>query len=320
MIVSQRLPTFWKLLFHSTKDNRVQKGVEKMNRFFAAQFLRYLRRVKPTIIVTTHFFPLYFIAAAKMEMPIKVITIVTDLLAHPLWMHPCVDLYFVATEETKGSLVRCGVESEKVISGYVPLREGFLRDLSEVELRKKFSLDEKPCLLFMSSTRGKFPILKGVLPALKNDFNIFVIYGKNKKLKRYLSRLHYPRLRFFSYYEPIWELFQLSSVIITKPGGLTIFEGLYKRKPFIFTSFIPGHEKENMDLLARHGIGRFVQRRKDFLSAVHYFESKKTTLKHHYPIRVKDIRPVLKELIEHLNQDSGAKASFGVRRKMHHSG
>ena len=75
-----------------------------------------------------------------------------------------------------------------------------------------------------------------------------------------------------------------------------------------------------MDLLAKYGIGRFVRKRKEFLNAVQYFETKKTTLKNHYPIHVKDIRPVLKDLITRMTLDSDVKRAVGVRRKTHHSG
>ena len=75
-----------------------------------------------------------------------------------------------------------------------------------------------------------------------------------------------------------------------------------------------------MDLLAKYGIGRFVRKKKEFLKAVHYFESKKTTLTNHYPIHVKDIRPVLKDLITRMTLDSDVKRAAGVRRKTHSLG
>ena len=298
--VSQRMPTFWKMIFHGTKNGRVQRGVEKLNRLLASQFLTYLRKTRPSFIVTTHFFPLYFIASIKQELPIKVIVVVTDLKAHPLWVNQCADMYCVATEDTKQSLMYYGVPAEKIVSGFVPLREGFLINLSEKDLRKKYSLDDKPCLLFMSSLRGRFPFLKQTLRSLKDHFNIFVIYGKNVRLKRYLSRLHYPSLRLFASHEAIWELFHLSSVIITKPGGLTIFEGLYKKKPFIFTHFIPGQEEENMELLDKYGIARYVTTRKEFVDAIYRFTAKEREPKSQYPLKVQDMRVALATIVPQL--------------------
>ncbi|MCM8786564.1 MAG: hypothetical protein NC935_00705 [Candidatus Omnitrophica bacterium] len=293
--ITQNMPNLWRLLFYGTKNKRIQKSIEKINLFLANKFLLYLKKTKPKIIITTHFFPLYFIAKAKKEFPLKVIAIVTDLAAHPLWVNTCVDRYFVATKQTKEELISYNVETDKIISGYVPLREGFLEKLNEKNLRKKFFLDDKPCLLFMSSLRGKFPYLRGSIKKLKDNFNIFIICGRNKKLKNYFSKLKCPSVKLFLKYENIWELFYLSSAIITKPGGLTVFEGLYMKKPFIFTSFIPGQEKENMDFLIKHGVARFAKSKKQFLNAIDYFAFKNNFFKQNYPIEVRDIRDILKK-------------------------
>ncbi|MCM8831225.1 MAG: hypothetical protein NC918_03410 [Candidatus Omnitrophica bacterium] len=298
--VTQNMPNLWKLLFYGTKNKRIQKSIEKINLFLANKFLLYLEKIKPKIIITTHFFPLYFIAKAKKEFPLKVIVIVTDLAIHPLWVNPCVDIYFVAVEQAKKELISYNVKENKIISGFVPLREGFLEKLNEKDLRKKFSLDDKPSLLFMSSLRGRFPYLKSSIKKLKDNFNIFIIYGRNRKLRNYFLKLKYPSIKLFPKYENIWELFYLSSIIITKPGGLTIFEGLYMKKPFIFTSFIPGQEKENMDFLINKGVAKFVKSKKQFLNAIDYFVYKNNFLKQNYPIEVCDIRSVLSKNISQL--------------------
>ena len=35
---------------------------------------------------------------------------------------------------------------------------------------------------------------------------------------------------------------------------MTVFEGIYKTTPFVFTHYIPGQEKQNMDLLVEKGV------------------------------------------------------------------
>ncbi|MCK5493223.1 MAG: hypothetical protein KAJ14_08945, partial [Candidatus Omnitrophica bacterium] len=130
---------------------------------------------------------------------------------------------------------------------------------------------------------------------------IFVIYGKNNELKQYLEKNRSSNLRAFSFYEEIWELFFLSSVIITKPGGLTIFEGIYNRKPFIFTHYIPGQEKENMDLLIKHGIAKFVRNESELIEAIKCFGKKSDDIRDNYPIKIEDIRLPFIELIQKLS-------------------
>ena len=89
----------------------------------------------------------------------------------------------------------------------------------------------------------------------EDRFNFFIIYGTNEKLKQYLdampSKTH---MRCFSYYENMWELMGIAHAIITKPGGLTVFEAIKKKKPLIITRYIWGQEKTNLALLRDQGV------------------------------------------------------------------
>jgi UDP-N-acetylglucosamine:LPS N-acetylglucosamine transferase len=153
----------------------------------------------------------------------------------------------------------------------------------------------------MSSLWGEFPFLKNTITRLKNDFNLFVIYGHNLALKEYFDALKITNLHYFSTYEEIWQLFGLSCVIVTKPGGLTIFEGMLKKKAFIFLHYIPGQEKANMAILEKYNLSKFVSTENDFLNAVYNFCSQADKLRNNYPFEVKDIRLKLTETINRLS-------------------
>ncbi|MDD5195942.1 MAG: hypothetical protein PHQ96_09790 [Candidatus Omnitrophica bacterium] len=153
-IITDYLPQIWKLLFFSTRNKNLDYALELLHQILFASFFKYLRQTRPNVIVATHFFAYPFVYRLKKELNLKVIAIVTDLRAHPLWAHPVVDSYIVATQETKNDLIAYGIPQDKIISGYVSLREGFLEKSDTANLRKKFSLDARPCLLFVSSRRG----------------------------------------------------------------------------------------------------------------------------------------------------------------------
>lgn len=302
--VTERLPLFWNFLYSSTKSKHLLFLVNQIQEFLFFPFFEYLRKTHPQIIISTHFFPLCFINKVKEELGMKVITIVTDIRAHPLWANNCVDKYFVAHEETKNDLIRLHIDESNITSGYISLRQGFLNMPQYTGIREKFLLDEKPVILFMSSLRGNFPHVDEIISEIKDKFNILFIYGKNLKLKEYLESLKLPNLKFFPSYEEIWELFNISSVLVTKPGGLTIFEGLYTKKLFIFIRYIPGQEKENMDFLEKYGIGKFVEGKYDFLNTLNYFNEKKEELINNYPISLSDIKLVINETINSLLADT----------------
>ena len=302
-IVTDHFSFIWRLLFSSTKNKLSENILNFMNRFIFSSFLRKIKAERPRVVITTHFFALPFLAAVKKELNLEIIAIVTDFRVHPLWVRDEVDCYFVASEETKQDLVKQGIDSSKIDCGFVPLREGFLEECDKEELKKRLNLDDKPVLVFVSSTRGRFPFIKEAIERFKNDFNIVVIYGKNTGLKAYLKALKLKSILFFPFYERMWELFCLASIVITKPGGLTVFEGTYMHKPFIFTHYIPGQEEGNMELLIKNDVGRFANSKDEFMEAVEYLNAKKKDLIDNYPIKVRDLRAVLKERIEHLRKD-----------------
>ncbi len=298
LIVTQYFPCLWRVLFFFTKIKFFSFFVDKFNSLIFSSFFKYLKKIDPEVMVVTHFFPSSLMSATKDKMKFKIISVITDLRVHPLWVSECIDHYFAALEVTKQDLLNIGVEKDKITAGFVPLREGFVKDIPLESLREKFHLESRPSLIFVSSSQGKFPFLLKSIQALLKNFNIFFIYGKNLELKKSLESLNSSHLQIFSFYNEIWELISASSLIISKPGGMTIFEGMYKKKPFIFTHYIPGQEKENMKLLVKEGIAKFVRKEEELRDAVHYFDKINDKLRDNYPIEVKDIRKPLSSLIE----------------------
>jgi len=298
LLVTERLPLLWKLMFTVTKSRVVTDFIHSLQRLLFLRFFSYLKRHRPNIIIVTHFSIPVLLAPLKNGLDSTIISIVTDIRAHPLWASPAVDRYFVALGLTADDLRACGVKSEKITSGYVALRRGFRQHCSLEALYQKFGLPPRPSLLFISSLRGSFPFIKKIAKQLLSDFNILVICGNNVGLQRYLQRLDEPCLRVFSSYEAIWELMELSSVIITKPGGLTVFEGIYKKKLFIFTHFIPGQEKENMDFLIAQGVARFAADESECLAAIRGWAKEAGRLYRNYPISLTDVCNLLQEIVQ----------------------
>jgi processive 1,2-diacylglycerol beta-glucosyltransferase len=236
--------------------------------------------------------------AVKKDLGFKLVSVITDLRVHSLWVAGCIDHYFTALKITKSDLINLGVSQEKVTCGFVPVRAGFLRRDSRESLAKKFKLDSRPSIIFVSFPRGRFPYLRKSIQVLEDSFNIFIIYGSNRGLKRRLEKLGSARIRFFPFYDEIWELFRLSSVIISKPGGMTVFEGLCMKKSFVFTHYIPGQEAANMELLVKGGVARFARIGKELVDAVNYYNEKADSRKDNYPFEVNDVIEPLSALIE----------------------
>jgi len=287
---------FWNLLFTASRNFFFRKSCDFINFFIFRKFFKFIEDARPQNVIVTHPFALPFLAVLKRKLGFKVFVVVTDMRVHPWWVNKEVDIYFAAVPETAADLMRLGIKKERIRCGFVSLRTPFWQNVDRKELCAKNGVDDRPGILFVSSVQGRFPFLKELLPELVKKYNIFIIYGKNIELKNYLDGIKLPNLKYFDFCENIYDLFALSFVIVTKPGGLTSFEGLAQRKFFLFTHFIPGQEEANMKLLEKYGLGYYARSKEDFLHYVDEFAKKNnTTFK--YPLKVEDIRPVLERMI-----------------------
>ncbi len=80
---------------------------------------------------------------------------------------------------------------------------------------------------------------------------VYVVCGNNSSmrdsLKSYDTYIHDVEILGFT--DRVPELMELSDVIVSKPGGLTVSESLAKGIPMIIPYCIPGQEQENADIL-----------------------------------------------------------------------
>ena len=297
-VSTKDFPWIWRLIFSGSRNKIVYWLINRINQVLFYRFFKYVSDSSFNTIILTHFFPAHLIKDIKPKLQFKIICIITDFDVHPFWFDESVDYYFTALDSSKDKLVAWGVNPQRIITGFVPVRREFFLPQSQESLILKFNLMSRPTLLFVSSSRGDFPFLEDALLQLLKGFNLFVIYGENKTLKSSLERFDSPHLKYFHTYEKIWELMFLAAVIVTKPGGLTVFEGVVLRKPFIFTHYIPGQEEENMDFLVKKGLAKRAFCQQELLEAADYFSRRS---KQDYSMVLGDINPPLNRLIKELN-------------------
>lgn len=299
LYVTQKMPFLWKFMFNISENKLISRLLNFLNLMTYLGFLNYLKKTQPEIVITTHFFVPHLISKIKKSKRPALISVVTDIKPHLQWASKTVDNFFAPSIQTKKWLIQLGIEAKKISEGYVSIREGFLEKNNKAELCRKFNLDPgKKTILFVSSETGNLKFLTLSLSQLLLNFNLIVIYGKNKKLKNHLASLKSNNLIFFKFYQKMWELTAISSVIVTKPGGLTVFEGGYQKKLFVFTHFIPGQEEENMNLLQSCGVAKAAFNPKELVGAINYLTAHETEIINNYPLDFKDIRKPLTQLIE----------------------
>lgn len=71
------------------------------------------------------------------------------------------------------------------------------------------------------------------------------------------------RVKVFDYTNKVPEIMSISSLVVTKPGGLTTSEALASGLPLLVINPIPGQEEENAEFLEKHNVGVWIRKKED---------------------------------------------------------
>lgn len=237
-----------------------------VNNLFAHRIEALVREFDPSAIICTHPFPIQSLSILKKKNAIDkpVVAILTDYVTHSFWAQECIDAYVVAHDKMKEEMVGRGVPNCSVFSYGIPVMSNFLKKKSRKALLKELKLDDKPTLLVMGGSLGLGHIERtcDVLMSLERDVQVIVITGSNTKIKNKLelrAREFSSRLRILSHTNQVSDYMDVSDILITKPGGMTISETLVKRLPTLIISPIPGHEVGNARFLEKKGVSLIVE-------------------------------------------------------------
>ena len=268
----EHAPELWGMVFKKTDNPAWLRKVARFRRGFAERtnkkFVKYLKAFQPDAVVCTHYLPVEIMAHLERKgfNPMTV-CVVTDFEAHALWMEQAVDLYCVAAEETKASLVARGASAENVVVTGIPIAPKFSGLPNPRAVRKNYGLrDDLPVLLVLGGGFGMGPVAR-ILSArdkIERDFQTLVVAGRNEKLRRELACGDYRHpTRVLGFTTNMHELMAVADLIVSKPGGLTTSEALAMGKPLFIFNPIPGQEAANSDFLLERGAAAKVNRMDD---------------------------------------------------------
>ena len=237
---------------------------ETMNKPVAKIFIKALRdKIEELVnvndaklIISTHPLLVDVISSLKGDGVIKLpfMSVVTDFLPHQSYISNNVDAYLVGSAYTKNGIVARGISPDNVYSYGIPIKRIFREDIITEEKDDIFTI------LLMGGSMGVNSIKKALknLLNIEDKLKIIVVCGNNDTLKnslddKYSEDIPGKNIQILGFTDKIPELMELSDVIITKPGGLTVTEALTKNIPMIIPYFIPGQEEENAEVLVNAG-------------------------------------------------------------------
>lgn len=217
------------------------------------------------------------------ELPFFVVT--TDFLPHPFWFYPTVTCYCVATPGSARRLLQAGIPAHRIKVTGIPVREQFMTPPDPQTARNRIGLagstttpstgsegstgpapptdfaNRAPLVLVMGGGLGvgRYKhILRGLL-TVETALHLVVFTGRNPKLHRYLQHFleQFPssnhRVDILPYTENVADWMAVADLLVTKPGGLTLAEGLAVGVPMVLVDPVPGQEEENAEYLAAAG-------------------------------------------------------------------
>lgn len=229
------------------------------HKLYTPKLIEYIMATKPDLIIST--FPL---AAAcvynfKIKYPnvdVKTLTVVTDVVDSLEWIYPMTDMYFVPSVEIKNRFVQKGISPSSVKVTGVPINKNF-------SASDKLTSSDKHNLLILGGGRGLFDFeedffywIDNFINDYKEILNVTIITGKNKKLYELLTeKKPLSNINVLGFVNNMDELIKSYDIMITKPGGATLFEAIHSQTPIIVKIPKVGQEIENTRFIIDKGIG-----------------------------------------------------------------
>jgi len=272
-------PWFWDFIW----DNKEIYYLTYILRNFLYR-LNYLRLYKevivpfnPQAVICTFNIPCALCSVIKKRKRVNYLlaAVPTDFCLHPYWFYKNVDVYFLPHKSLRKELVRKKINPDKIQITGIPISLDFSRSRDARKLKDKWGLRQDLfTILLIGGGQGMGSLKKIVLTlnSLQLPIQLLVVTGTNRRLKRKFQKMQH-KLRFplkiLGYTRHISELMEISDLLISKPGGLTVAEALVKKLPLGIVNSLAGQERRNRELLLKKRIAFELKSKEDIIGLIH---------------------------------------------------
>jgi processive 1,2-diacylglycerol beta-glucosyltransferase len=221
-------------------------------------------------LVAPHFYGAGVLGNYKSQNPWAFTAVVlTDYVPHPIGVP--LNLYIVADDAAAETVAKLGVPEERIHPTGVPIDPAFeekpdvrgvCRDL--LNLSRENGEDNLPVAMVMGGSLGG-GVLEGAVSLLLETgaiMHLAVLCGSNAHTCQWLKRLSEKRgqsATFLPFTERVRDLMASSTVLVTKPGGMSCTEALASGLPQVLYHPIPSNEEDNAAAIVRYGAGVLVE-------------------------------------------------------------
>jgi len=257
-------PTLWDRLFsRRLKHEHRRTAPEWAFQFGCPDVFRAIRDFEPDTIVATEVAAceIAAIAIRRGSTKARIVNVITDYEAEPVWVQPEVDTYAVADTYVADQLTAWSAPLDTIHVCGIPAAPSFCVPQDKYSIRTKHKLnDTLPVVLIMGGGMGPTHMDRVARTLLESGepIQVIAITGHDKRMRHRLNRLQSSpstSLRVLGWTDDVPALMQLASVLITKPGGLTTSEAAASGLPLVMFDAIPGPEGRNAQRIAEAGAG-----------------------------------------------------------------
>jgi processive 1,2-diacylglycerol beta-glucosyltransferase len=262
-LINTKTPYIWKWLYLNkrftdlTLSSRVRVAARNHS-----PLKRLLDEFNPDLVITTQTTASAILEYLKINHLYNKPWIIafSDYHLHRYWLYDHPDHYLVNITEQKEEMIRLGIPAEKIsVCGMTvkPLGEV---DVPAVKRKLNIPATNKVVLIGSGSLGTGVSIewlrsLTNQILAQSKDTSIVIVCGKNQALYETLENAHLPdKVHIKGFYKPMAELYAISSIFVTKPGGLTTAESLQRHLPLLITHWLPGQEELNITYLLANNL------------------------------------------------------------------
>ncbi|QTD40761.1 glycosyltransferase [Sporosarcina sp. Te-1] len=242
--------------FIMKEQNGGKKHVRRFSPlYFERKMLSLIEEEEPDLLVFTHSFPSSIfgrLIRKKKVSNIPAINAYTDFFINDVWAKSEVMYHFVPHPGVRDTLMETyGVPERNIFVTGIPVKKIY-KSHSE---RRGLPLRN---ILVAGGNTGLFDLdsIASLLTSFP-EIQFTLLCGRNKEYQQRLELFEFPNVTVKGYIQSCEEmnaLYEQADAILTKPGGVTIAESLYKRIPIMICNHLPGQEQINMQHLTESGV------------------------------------------------------------------
>ncbi|MGN9164210.1 MGDG synthase family glycosyltransferase [Tissierellaceae bacterium HCP3S3_D8] len=253
-LLVQKASGLYNFVYKNTTDTGLNKTIPFV-KVLVSKIEKLIDLTNPDIIISTLPLCSKIISEYKERTGsnLPLVTCITDISTHNEWINQGTDLYLVATEMVKENLIKSGVSSRDILISGIPVKEQF-KELYNKRIKKRKNHKK---LLIMGGGLGLIPLNNSFYDILSrvDGLEVTVIMGRNKKAyDRLFGR--YDNIQVIGYTDKVYEYMADSDLLISKAGGITLFEAIHAELPMLVLCPFLAQEKNNAYFIENKGIGR----------------------------------------------------------------